>query len=415
MTTELQQLVNKLGETVSRSVAIDDPQMRLLAYSRHFGPVDETRLASVLDLEAPEEAVALVKSQGVAAATAPVYIPPQPAFGLLPRLCVPIRDRSSLLGYIWLIETDDRLDGARTELVVQAASAAAVLLRRDRLVSELQLAQEQALMSDLLSDDGLQREHAAHELLDGYLVSAPARVCCIALQAAAHDQLLPNALIDLSLSEGRRRWPLRHALQLGGASRGVLVLTASTSSPGNPTEVANRVAAAFYSSAGDNWTAHIGIGGWVDDLTVARISFLQARHAARVGQIHGIGVTNWDELGVYRTLARFAPEELTSEALPPGLLVMLANTRYIDLVATVECFLDQAGNVKSTSECLMIHRTSLYHRLKRVEQIAGIDLSNGMDRLGLHLGIKMARLGGLIAAPPVSSPIHARRNMRPPS
>ena len=43
--SELQRLTERVGEVLSRSVAIDDPNMRLLAYSPHYGAVDEQRLA----------------------------------------------------------------------------------------------------------------------------------------------------------------------------------------------------------------------------------------------------------------------------------------------------------------------------------------------------------------------------------
>ena len=42
-----------------------------------------------------------------------------------------------------------------------------------------------------------------------------------------------------------------------------------------------------------------------------------------------------------------------------------------------------------------MHRTSVYYRIGRIEEVAGVDLENGEDRLALHLAIKIARLAGL--------------------
>jgi DNA-binding PucR family transcriptional regulator len=66
-------------------------------------------------------------------------------------------------------------------------------------------------------------------------------------------------------------------------------------------------------------------------------------------------------------------------------------------VATLEVFLDLAGNVKATADALNVHRATLYYRLDRIEQVTGADLDRGEDRLTLHLGIKMARVAGLLA------------------
>ncbi len=41
-----------------------------------------------------------------------------------------------------------------------------------------------------------------------------------------------------------------------------------------------------------------------------------------------------------------------------------------------------------------LHRTSLYYRLQRVEQLAGTNLKDGNERLSLHLALKVARLTG---------------------
>ena len=46
---DLQSIVDDLAERLHRSVAIDDPAIRLLAASRHFGDEDAVRVGSVLN------------------------------------------------------------------------------------------------------------------------------------------------------------------------------------------------------------------------------------------------------------------------------------------------------------------------------------------------------------------------------
>jgi DNA-binding PucR family transcriptional regulator len=41
---------------------------------------------------------------------------------------------------------------------------------------------------------------------------------------------------------------------------------------------------------------------------------------------------------------------------------------------------------------LCIHRQTLYYRLGRIEELTGLDLADGADRLLLHLGVRAARL-----------------------
>jgi DNA-binding PucR family transcriptional regulator len=63
-----------------------------------------------------------------------------------------------------------------------------------------------------------------------------------------------------------------------------------------------------------------------------------------------------------------------------------------DLVATAAAFLDHAGNVQRAAAELRIHRQTLYYRLRRIEQLTGLDLGDGRARLRLHLAVTLSPL-----------------------
>ena len=66
------------------------------------------------------------------------------------------------------------------------------------------------------------------------------------------------------------------------------------------------------------------------------------------------------------------------------------------LVETLETFLDRAGKVNETASTLNIHRSTLYYRLAKIEEITKTDLHTGSDRLLLHLEVKLWRLLSLV-------------------
>jgi sugar diacid utilization regulator len=134
----------------------------------------------------------------------------------------------------------------------------------------------------------------------------------------------------------------------------------------------------------------VGIGS-TQPLAAAPRSYRQARDAVAVAQRGpSFGrVAAWDELGVYRTLARF-PDDLDDDALHPGLVELLRD--HDQLVETLEAYLDRAGDAKATADALNLHRATLYYRLQRIEEITGARLKVGEDRLALHLGLRLARL-----------------------
>ncbi len=65
---------------------------------------------------------------------------------------------------------------------------------------------------------------------------------------------------------------------------------------------------------------------------------------------------------------------------------------------TLETYLDHAGDVKSTAAELWLHRTTLYYRLRRIEEVAGVDLNRGEDRLLCHVALRLSRLQRLASS-----------------
>ena len=73
---------------------------------------------------------------------------------------------------------------------------------------------------------------------------------------------------------------------------------------------------------------------------------------------------------------------------------LLADRAASTLLPTLGTFLDCAGDVRRTATELRVHRTTLYHRLSRVEQISGLSLRDGRDRLLMHLTMRLHHMYG---------------------
>lgn len=84
---------------------------------------------------------------------------------------------------------------------------------------------------------------------------------------------------------------------------------------------------------------------------------------------------------------RAPPESAQDPAAGP-----LLSPAHHELARTAEVYLDCAGQAGRTASELGIHRQTLYYRLNRVEQLTGLDLDDGEDRLLLHMALKRARL-----------------------
>nr|WP_269328272.1 helix-turn-helix domain-containing protein [Kineosporia mesophila] len=101
-------------------------------------------------------------------------------------------------------------------------------------------------------------------------------------------------------------------------------------------------------------------------------------------------VLSWADLGFYRVLAQ-GPAAV--EALIAGTpAARLREKADADLIRTALVWLDSGGNAARTAAMLSVHRQTLYYRLERIEQFAGVDLDEGEARLGLHIGLALGEV-----------------------
>ncbi|MFF3667047.1 PucR family transcriptional regulator [Microtetraspora malaysiensis] len=399
MALELQRLVDSLGARLGRSVAIDDPNIRLLAHNSHTGDFDNARLESIMRRSVSPELVGHIHSGGALTARDLFTVPSRPDLGLdVARVGMPIRYDETLLGFLWLLLSDGPVTDEQAAAVRQGAESAAHTLHRDFLLGEISRGRERELVRDLVSADAELRDEAARWLIEEELVVAgPIRVLVAALAHAPGEPLgeQDRLALTVGLEHARHRLPPRRALHLERPDHGILVVVQEVPSRAEIDDLAAAIQVRIAKESGKEcW---IGVGERCPGLPAAHESYGEARRAADVARIvRVLGPVVWSsELGVYGLLAEL-PAERLGHNLHPGVRRLLDHDGGKGALAgTLEAFLDNGGDVRRTAAELCVHRASLYYRLRKAEEVARVDLASGDDRLALHLGFKVARLIGL--------------------
>ena len=110
----------------------------------------------------------------------------------------------------------------------------------------------------------------------------------------------------------------------------------------------------------------------------------------------------FEDTGAYRLLLPAMSEDpaelerFYSETVEP--LVAYDEQYETDLVATVETYLENDGNVAATAQQLFTHRHTIRYRLERARELCGHDVTSTEGREKLGLGLKAMRVLG-IASP----------------
>jgi hypothetical protein len=419
LSSRLQSIVDEASEVFGRPVAIDDHHMQLLVHTEHPpDELDEARLAAILKRPLVPALGEWIDAHGARTATGPFFVEANLELGLEARLCAPIRCHDRLLGFFWLTDRDRTLDSDDLDRVSAYAAEAGVDLYREMMLGGGGRGRERELLRSLLSSAEDVRREAAAELGESELFAADGAVVVVLAplpsRSETSSQDAVRTAVGRVLARTRRQLPTRCALDLVTNDHGVLLIAPDAAGFANNAAAAlvERLQPEIESAVAPHvsgWRQVIAVGGTAPTLACAVQSYEEAQRAARVaGSIDGFGdVVAWDDLGVYKVLSDLGWENLRQDSLPAGLRALLASPRLHLLVTTLEAFLDNGGDVQRTSAALYVHRTSLYHRLRRIEEIAGVDLGRGDDRLALHLGIKLVRLNGFESAATETDEIEA--------
>nr|WP_300002653.1 PucR family transcriptional regulator [Tissierella sp.] len=139
----------------------------------------------------------------------------------------------------------------------------------------------------------------------------------------------------------------------------------------------------------------IGVGRLYKDLTNVDKSFQDAIRAVRIGKvISKKDIVYYDELGIFKILSQdflnYELEDFYDTTLKT--LVEYDEKKSTELVDTLSSYFKNGGNLTRISEELFTHYNTVLYRVKRIQDITGINLNDPSERLNLEIAIKIKEL-----------------------
>jgi len=382
---ELQDVINDISAEVGVPTSLTDTRLNSLVFGPHDdAEIDSVRRQALLLRSTPEWVREWFGRYGIDTATAPVRIPADPEHGLASRVVVPARWASTTCGFISLLDVRHELDETRLDTVMEAAREVGRVLYLDQQARH----SDADLLGDLVRGSAAIRGKAAARLGEQgrFPVGWPVTV------------LFLRPLGEASGTDALEHWLWRdHGALPRGALRcldadGAVILAAvpSAADPGHTERIADHLLAGDH----DLPELIVGVGDPQSDLHDAHLSYEHAQMAARAATVwpETGPVCSWDRLGALRVLIGM-PEHLLRDLMDPRVsLLKEAQPSNANLIDTLETYLDSGCDNQTTAARLHVHRGTVYYRLEKAASLCGMDLSSGLDRLALHLGIKLLRL-----------------------
>ncbi|WP_327255093.1 PucR family transcriptional regulator [Streptomyces sp. NBC_01244] len=417
MKGDYQDLVDEISALLGAPATLENRDFRLIAFGAHDSDsfdgelaLDPVRTRSIMTRQSTAAVRSWFEGFGIARATGPVRIPAAPDAGVFRgRICLPVRHRGIVQGYVWLLDQDPGPDAESLAAAMEVAQRIGLLLAEEaRAGADL----SREFLAVLTAGRGWQQDMAVAALrvalgpggegphaavcVSPWSGEAPASVpgaaavCVVPWRGAGEQEPHPDG-------GGPAGQSLAILIRLRGTDPLAPALTAISRlmprTGGGTASAAAAGAKPATPAAANGVTAGVtaGVSDPVRALTALPAAWQQATAAARAAAAGPrLGpVAQWSAIGPYRMLASVA-----EEALDDPVARALRGPANPELARTAEVFLDCAGQAGRAAAALGIHRQTLYYRLSRVEQLTGLDLDEGEDRLLLHMALKAARLHG---------------------
>lgn len=382
MTGDYQELVDEISALLDAPATLENRDFGLVAFGAHDSDdtaMDPVRTRSILTRRSTPAVRAWFEGFGITRATGPVRIPAAPEAGVFrDRVCLPVRHRGVVLGYVWLLDTDPGpTDEQLTAAMEVAARIGALLADEARAGADL----SREFGAVLAAGPGRQHDTAVAALREALGQDAEGlhAVVCVTPWGAGDTPSVRGVASAAALAT------VSAPSAAGPVSLAALIRLRSADRLDPATSAADRLR----TSAGPGATG--GIAAPRRGLDALPVSWREAVASARAARAETrLGpVARWSAIGPYRLLT--ALPGTGSDPADPAVASLLTPL-HKELAHTAEVFLDCAGQASRTAGELGIHRQTLYYRLSRIEQITGLDLGDGEDRLLLHMALKGARL-----------------------
>lgn len=396
-------VLNRLGQVVAQAFpgGLDGP-----AWTPEIATAVLAAIADNPDARSQPQVISVPQQSGRGIANVP-----DDAISILLKPIIAARE---FFGHVIVIQNGQRLDQYYEMTVEQAATVLAIEMLRDKTAYEVELRLRGDFLDDLLAgsyeDERTILDRAA---LLGYDLTMPHYLLIVNLddprRLSESNQLDETAALRLKedLFGVVSDTVIAEFPKSAVIGKGYSTIVLAALPPPRQQDATKQIKALAkllrhkIAVCLGGATASVALGGECHSLSDYREAHRIARKTLDV--LRSIGWRDRDisfeELGLYRLLSLVdRKDELRAFATQIlGNLDAYDAKHNSELVKTLRAYLQNNCSQKLTAEALFVHPNTLAYRLKRIEEIGGVDLGNAADLLDLELAFKIRSLEVLSA------------------
>jgi sugar diacid utilization regulator len=321
-------------------------------------------------------------------------------------IVAPILVGDDVPAYLMTFGSDRQGDDLSLLVTEHAATICGVILGRERVVAAAARQVRDDLLEGLLigggRDNGEVARWARHL---GYDAAREHRILAVTFEAAgpARPAGAATALRNRVAAAIDHFFTNRVPGTITSIRDDEVVVVVPEPTDQHPGAEAGRLAAGCCARMRDTFpeaVVTIGIGGTCRDPADIARSYAQARRT--IGAVQRLGrqgqVVAFEDLGVHRLLLQ-VPDLAELRSFAAEILGKLSgqeHQRGAELLTTLACYFRENSSPQRTARSLHVHPNTVAYRIRRIQEITGIQLDNYRDRLMAQVALEIIdALGGL--------------------
>ncbi|WP_099157476.1 PucR family transcriptional regulator [Virgibacillus ndiopensis] len=394
----LEGLADRIGEILDCPITIEDSNHRIISYSTHEKNVDDARIATIIRRKVPEKVINSLWKNGVMGklfeSDDPVIVPAIEKVGLGNRIAVSVRKNNEVLGFIWAQTDNKTLGEEKINLLKEAASLVTKQLLKLQIKKRKAEESYQEFFWKLLTGHVQQKSIIGRQArqfglqLDGRLAIVMIEYDC-----------------EITQTIEKHSYYLTETLQLVQIvcrvfDQNQLILLIRLGKEGNAINVLNEFIQNFTHKISErlqisNVTG--SFGNIYNSPQYMKDSYTQALKVLEVKEQFPQELQNifsYQELGIYQFLDELYQIRTREHYLNYSIEKLKEYDRlhHSELLATLKVYLECDSNVHRAAKLIHVHTNTLNYRLKRIVDIAEIDLKDPNQKITLYLDLKLENI-----------------------
>jgi purine catabolism regulator len=390
----LQEVARELCSLIRRPVEMDDLAFAVVAEAAMPGArLDESRRSAVREgrssprlLEYLRRSGVLTRARQTLSAQRIDVTEETRALGMtMPRILAPIVVARRVYGYVWIIAGERDLEPLDFHAIEHAATVAALILFRNETGRQAEERMEAHVLNALLAED-TPPDSALREQMSRFHLRMEAPHAVIVIDTGGEDL----RSVELAARNASRHETLPC---VAGERSGRVVAVVECARA----EQVDHFCDTLLESLGALDTlARLGVSELRETPGTLSREYEHALEALALLPALGDDrrVARFAELGLLHWLHALPPQMLAENTFTAMLSRLAEHDRTHEgqLTLTLEVFLDCEGNGVRAAERLFIHRHTLKYRLRRIEKICGVQLSDSLTKLNLRAALLLRRV-----------------------